>query len=341
MGRIRSILVVSDIHYASAAEKSRGATELAAITNPALRLAVKAYRRFLWKRDPFAHNHLLDHFVEQAAHADHVVGNGDYCCDTAFIGVSDDASLQSARECLAKLRGPLEDRVSLVIGDHELGKMSLFGGRGGMRIASWERAQAELQLAPFWQTRMGRYQLIGATSSVIAWPVFEPESLACERAQWQELRIEHMALLRQSFLALEPCDRGILFCHDPTALPFLWRDPVIQSRLSQVEATIIGHLHSQVFVVGSRLLSGVPAITWLGNSIRRMSSALREARLWRHFRVRLCPALAGIELLKDGGYLRLELDPDAAQPLRIHVHHLRPIPPSSGRHLHRLQSKTS
>jgi len=33
-----------------------------------------------------------------------VIANGDYCADTNFVGVSDDASLQSARECLEKLR---------------------------------------------------------------------------------------------------------------------------------------------------------------------------------------------------------------------------------------------
>jgi hypothetical protein len=38
--------------------------------------------------------------------------------------------------------------------------------------------------------------------------------------------------------------------------------------------------------------------------------------------VRLCPSLAGIELLKDGGYLTAELDPEARSPLRVHRHRL-------------------
>ena len=45
----------------------------------------------------------------------------------------------------------------------------------------------------------------------------------------------------------------------------------------------------------------------LGTSIRRMSTALREAQHWL-FNVRLCPSLAGIELLKDGGYFVARID---------------------------------
>jgi hypothetical protein len=67
----------------------------------------------------------------------------------------------------------------------------------------------------------------------------------------------------------------------------------------------------------------MPAITFLGNSIRRMSTALHEARLWRHFKVRLCPALAGIELLHDGGYLQLMLDPEGERPLDFRTRRIR------------------
>jgi Calcineurin-like phosphoesterase len=318
MGETRTIFVLSDIHYASAAEKARGGTELTAIGNPLLRLCVRAYRHFIWKRDPFAHNHLLDEFLEQSNQADYVVGNGDYSCDTAFTGVSDDACFQSVHQCVSKLRERFGSKLRLTLGDHELGKLSLFGGRGGIRIASWERAQRELEIAPFWQLGVGKYVLLGVTSSLLAFPIFEPDSLPMEHDRWHELRARHLSLIRERFLSLQRAERMILFCHDPTALPFLWRDEPIRSRLSQLDTTVIGHLHSQLFLWQSRLLSGMPAITFLGNSIRRMSSALHEARLWRHFHVKLCPALAGIELLDDGGYLRLELDPDATRPPQFH-----------------------
>ena len=51
-------------------------------------------------------------------------------------------------------------------------------------------------------------------------------------------------------------------------------------------------------------------------------TALHEARLWRPFHVRLCSALAGIELLKDGGYCTIELDPEARHPARFRFHPL-------------------
>jgi hypothetical protein len=70
------------------------------------------------------------------------------------------------------------------------------------------------------------------------------------------------------------------------------------------------------------MLAGMPPIRFLGNGARRMSSALHDARLWKPFHVKLCPALAGIELLKDGGYLRIKLDEDATQPAQFEFQRL-------------------
>jgi hypothetical protein len=103
----------------------------------------------------------------------------------------------------------------------------------------------------------------------------------------------------------------------------LWHDEVVRSKLSQVEQTIIGHLHTRLVLWKSRLLAGMPRIHFLGNSIRRMSSALNEARHWRPFKVRLCPALAGSEIFPDGGYYLVELDPDAGQPLAFQFRRLK------------------
>ena len=47
-----------------------------------------------------------------------------------------DAALQSAIECAGKLRQKFGDRLQLNIGDHELGKFSMFDKRGGMRLRS-------------------------------------------------------------------------------------------------------------------------------------------------------------------------------------------------------------
>src|SRR5262245_31287515 len=101
---------------------------------------MKTYRRHIWLRDPFAHNHLLDRFLTDTAGADLAVANGDYSCDSAYVGVSDPAALQSAEECLGKLRATFGTRFHGTIGDHEIGKKTLGADAGGLRLASYERA---------------------------------------------------------------------------------------------------------------------------------------------------------------------------------------------------------
>jgi hypothetical protein len=324
MSRATTLAILSDIHFASAAEQLRGDDyELAGVGSPLPRLLLKIYRHFFWLRHPLRQNHLLDKFFDQVGPADHVIANGDYSCDTGFIGVSDEAACQSAKECLGKLRHRFGPKFRANFGDHEIGKCSFVGSNGGLRLASFHQAQSELGLEPFWQMQLGRYVLVGVVSSLVALPVFEPEALSEELAEWRQLREQHLADIRAAFSALRSEQRVILFCHDPTALPFLWREETVRTKLPQIEQTIIGHLHSNLILWKSRLLAGMPAIRFLGHSARRMSTALGEARHWKPFRVRLCPSLSGIELLKDGGFLTAELDADARQPARFHLHRIR------------------
>jgi len=91
------LVICSDIHYASDAEKQRVNYEINSINNPLQRLAVRFYRHFLWLRDPFAHNELLDRVLQPPIEPDWAIANGDYSCDSGFIGVADPAALQSAR----------------------------------------------------------------------------------------------------------------------------------------------------------------------------------------------------------------------------------------------------
>jgi hypothetical protein len=317
------VAIVSDIHYASAAEQARGNDyEFRGLANPFSRLFVRFHRRVFWLKDPLSQNYLLDRFIVEAANHNYAVANGDYSCNSAFVGLSDDAACQSASECLQKLRQSFGDRLYANFGDHELGKISFFGGRGGMRLASWRRAVEDLRLRPFWQFAVGNYVLLGVVSSLIALPVFEPDCLPEEHAEWNRLRQEHLSQVRNAFAALNSKQRILLFCHDPTALPFLWQDEAICARLPQIEQTIIGHLHSKLIWWKSRLLAGMPHVTFLGHTAKRLSFALRQARLWRPFHVRLCPALAGIQLLNDGGFLTAELDPEIRQPARFRFHPL-------------------
>ena len=315
--------IVSDIHYASAAEQARGEDyEYRDLRNPLLRNLLRLSRRFIWLRHPLGQNHLLEAFLQQAGRLDFVVANGDYSCDSSFVGVSDDAAGQSARECLARLRERCGANFRAVLGDHELGKVSFFGMRGGMRLASWQRATRELELAPFWQKTLGNYLLMGVASSLVALPAFQADTLPAERPEWERLRVEHLAEIRRAFAALQPGQRVLLFCHDPSALPFLLDQEIVKSRLPQIEHTIVGHLHSQLVLLQSRLLAGMPPLPFLGHTVARYTAALRKARLWRPFRVRLCPSLAGIELLKDGGFCTVELDCQGKRPARFHFHRL-------------------
>lgn len=324
------LAVISDIHYASPAEAARRRSMFDPIRNPLRRALVLQYRRWVWMHDNFAHNHLLDRFLGDAAGADLVVANGDFSCDTAYVGVSDDAAFASASVCLGKLRDAFGQNLLATIGDHELGKKMMGADEGGLRLASYERATQSLGLAPIWRHELGRYVLLGVTSTLLALPVYEAEARPAELAAWQELREAHLAEVRRHFAALDPSQRVLLFCHDPTALPFLARDDTIRARLSQIEHTIIGHLHSPVILRAARALSGLPRIDFLGHTPRRLSTALRDARHWRDFQPLLCPSPTGMQLFKDGGWLALELDREARRPAQIHFHPLSWNPDAAG-----------
>jgi hypothetical protein len=156
-----TLAILSDVHYASPAEQARGDDyEFSYVHNPALRLIIKMYRRYYWLRYPLRQNYLVDRFVEDAAplKPDYVIANGDFAVNTDSVGLSDGAAYESARECLGKLRAHFGSRLRATFGDHELGKLSFFGGRGGLRLASWHRA-CELGLEPFWQLSLGKYLL--------------------------------------------------------------------------------------------------------------------------------------------------------------------------------------
>lgn len=316
-------LICSDIHYASEAEKARVGYEAAAVANPLARSLLKFYRRYYWLRDPFAHNHLLERVTNPPFEPDWVIANGDYSCDSAFIGVSDPPSLQSARESLGILRARFPRKVLAVFGDHELGKMSLLGNAGGLRIKSFELAQTELELEPIWTKRFGKYVLMGITSTLAAMPIYERETVDAEREQWRELARQHLHAIEAVFNALREDDRVLLFCHDPTALPFLWEVTAVRKHIHQLERTVIGHLHSPIILNKSRILSGLPRIGFLGQSIRRMSSALSKARAWKHFKILLCPSLAGLQITKSGGFYEMQIDPSAGAAADFHLHQIK------------------
>lgn len=323
-GRSSTLAILSDVHYAGPAEQARGDDfEFRHVRNPCLRIAFRAYRHFIWMRHPLRHSGQLDRLLAEVGEVDFAIANGDYSCGSGFIGLADDAAFASAREAIGKLRHRFGERLRLTFGDHELGKLSFLGAQGGMRLEGWRRSVDDLGIEPLWQLELGRYALIGVTSTLIALPLFTADMLPEEKPAWEKLRAEHLAQIRAAFARLAADRRVILFCHDPTALPFLGREPEVAARLPQIEHTIIGHLHSNLYLRKSRLLAGMPVLSFLGPTPRKMTAALNQARLWKPFNVKLCPSLAGIELLKDGGYFTVQLDADARQPARFVFHPLK------------------
>jgi hypothetical protein len=164
--------------------------------------------------------------------------------------------------------------------------------------------------------------LIGVSSTLLSLPANQAELLPQEAPAWDRLRVAHLAEIRRTFEGLQGEERILLFCHDPTALPFLWAEPAVRSRISQIEQTIIGHLHSSLIFKLSSWLSGMPQIHFFGHTVHRLSSALAKARAWKPFKVRLCPSLAGIELLKDAGYYTAILDTAGGNRAAFKLHRL-------------------
>ncbi len=324
MSRRFRIAILSDVHYAGPTEKAEGDDyEHRVIENPLLRFALRQYRRNVWLRYPLQQNGQLDRFIADVPEVDYAIANGDYSCNTAAVGLSADGAMESASECIGKLRGKFGGKLHLCFGDHELGKLRLMGTRGGLRLESWRRGIEQLSIQPFWKIELGNYVLFNCTSTLIALPVFARDMLPDERSAWEKLREEHFAEVRAAFAGLRPEQRVLFFCHDPTALPFLCRDDIVRAKIPQIEQTIIGHLHSSLYLRASQILSGVPVMSFFGHSIRRMSVAVNQARHWKPFHVRLCPSLAGIELLNDGGYYTADVDEEAKSPAKFLFHPLR------------------
>ena len=302
------ILIITDVHYASEAERTRGDYESRTVSNPWLRFLLKQYRNFLWRRDTFGWNHYCDRFISRAGDPDWVIGNGDYCCDSGFIGVADDPSMSSAQACLGKLQHAFGDKFIGMIGDHDLGKKSMFGGFGGMRLKSWERCTGSLGLKAFFRLDIEQHVLVGMNSTLIGLPEFVPDCPTEEYETWNALREKHLDTLRDAFESIGGKQRIILFLHDPTAIPYLANIPWVRSKLCQIDATIIGHLHSPLIMQMSRLLAGMPKIQGMGHTALKMSTALQKAREWNPFNVKLVPAPGGIEIWKKGGFGELTLN---------------------------------
>lgn len=317
------IVIASDIHYAGPKEKAEGEGELRIIRNPILKLLTALFRYCFWMQHPHAHNDKLLQFLSQAPEGDMCITCGDYSCGAGNIGVQYPAAFESASLSLGMLRERFGNRLVSICGDHEIGKMSLFGGKGGLRLDSWRICQEELRIRPFWHRQIGFWHLFGFSSPILVLPNAQKEILPQERERWEQLRAEYLREVEAHLNLTTPQDKLIFFCHDPTALPYLKELPTVQHLLNRnrIVLTVVGHLHTELILKTSYFLSGMPHIPFLGNSISRMSSALHRAKVWKQFNMVLCPSLAGCQLAKDGGWLELELGEDSN--FTLVRHHLK------------------
>lgn len=323
---MKKFLLFGDVHYAGPAETRRGLTETEMATSWAQKTLVHFYRNFLWLADPIGHAHQFPQLLDSMnqMRADEAVCLGDLSMDTAFVGLSDPASMESAAELVKLVRHKLDAPTTWLMGDHEIGKTSMIGKQGGPRIASFNRWTQELEFPAWWERSIHHWRLIGVCSTLAAFPVYETEFPQSELSAWKELYQSQLSWLQQCFDSIEPRERIILFCHDPSALGFLHALPEIQKKLSQIAVTWVGHMHTPLVEKAASIFSGVPPITQFGTSIRRFSTALQKAAAWKDFRMRLCPSPSGSELLRDGGYFEMVLHHDASIQSPLSIFHPNP-----------------
>jgi len=316
------ILVITDIHYACDLERARGDYESRTVSNPLLRWLLKQYRYFLWRRDPFGWNYYLKRFLESAGEADLIIGNGDYCCDSAFMGVADDPSLKSAKQCLEQLRDAFGDHFIGIMGDHDIGKKSMFGGFGGMHLDSWNRCLDDLDLKDFFQVELGRHVLMGLNSTLIGLPSNLADCSPADVSAWEEKRHAHLETMRVSLGRLGEDQRLLFFIHDPSALPHLAQFDWIREHFHRLDGTFVGHLHSELIIKMSRVLAGMPQIHGLGHTALKMSTALQKAGEWHPFKVHLVPAPGGIQVCRQGGFGEILIPMDGQDSVGFKIHSL-------------------
>jgi hypothetical protein len=139
------IAIVSDIHYSCELERQRYDFEKYGVPNPFFRFIAKLYRRFVWLKDPLNHYYKLDLFLKKVGNPDFAIALGDYTCDTAFIGIADELSLTSAKECLGKLQSNLAKTLKPLSATTNLVNKSLWR-YWSLRLASYNRLLLNLGL---------------------------------------------------------------------------------------------------------------------------------------------------------------------------------------------------
>lgn len=322
----KRFLIFSDVHYAGPGERRRGLTETDASVHPIQKMFVSVYRNFLWLADPLAHASNFRNLAIKmnSLKCDDSIFLGDTSMDTAFIGIADPLTLESAQEFMSLVQSHIDAPTKWVVGDHELGKTSMIGKKGGPRYKSVENWTEELNKPLGWSDHWHHWKLISVCSTLVGMPVFEAEILPTEKSLWVDAHENHIQWIKKTFGQIQKHERAILFCHDPSALGFMYGIPEVREKLDQIAVTWVGHMHTPLVKNAADLFAGIPPILHLGSSLRRYSLALQKAKVWKKFRMKLCPSPAGSELLRDGGFFEMTLSTDPNQKFPINVFHNNP-----------------
>ncbi|HMP75887.1 MAG TPA: hypothetical protein PKE12_06290 [Kiritimatiellia bacterium] len=305
------LAVISDIHMVGPAELALANDsygQLRAHPHPLFR----AWRKGLYRvRRRFWNGHLqwrhtaflraLDEVSEQRP--DWVIANGDYGGDLGGVGLSHQATLDSASVVVDMIRDRFPGRSRFVFGDHDLGKYSTVLRQGGIRLNSLEVGEQRLQIPSFWHETDGDFHLIGVNSSLFTLDLFLPEALADEVPEWQRRRAAHIEQVNEAFQGLSSRARVVLFCHDPSALTALSQLPVIRRRLPQIALTVIGHLHSPTLLKLARYAARFSQFKPKYPVARIVAHGLSGARQWNLFHPVVCPSTFGTGHHVAGGIL--------------------------------------
>ncbi len=308
--------VISDIHVLGPGEHEFDRdlfVELGAQrhwVNATWRRILHRIRRRFWNWHPEFRRACFLRALEEieAYHPDWVVANGDYGGDTHGVGLSDEATYESAAGVITLIREIFPDRCHFIFGDHDIGKYSTGKRQGGIRLASLDLGEQRLGIRSFWHEQIDDFDLIGINSSLITLDYFLPEALTEEIPEWQRRRQQHEEQLIETFEQLPDSARVILFCHDPSALGLLIHNPAVKARLEQIELTILGHLHEPRLLTLMQRLPQLPSWRPRYPVARIITEGIRSARTWTAFKPIVCPSPFGAGHHISGGVLFIEKD---------------------------------
>jgi hypothetical protein len=309
------IAVISDFHVMGPQEKACAEASYHAIgadphpVRRRWRSGLHRVRRRFWNAHPEWREAAFLKALEQVRDykPDWVIANGDYGGDHGGVGVSDDATFESAAGVIQAIRRRFRSSCRFVFGDHDLGKYSTLLRGGGIRLRSLELGEERLGIPSFWHEVDEDVHLIGINSSLFTLDQFLPEALVHEIPEWEKRRDRHYAEVSEAFLHLPSRARVLLFCHDPSALHALAQLPAVRNRLGQIERTVIGHLHSPGLLKLARLLPRKPGAWKPRYPVARIiAHGLEGVQSWAQFKPVVCPSTFGTGHHIRGGLLFIE-----------------------------------